>query len=371
MVLTHYNNSGRTENTKLQFHKKNLLFYLDREFYLPQVNDSMRVLQMGSGKRKRLAERRNRKPEIQKNDELNVSYFNNDYRSMEKESWILSRILEKDVPQDKEDANSKISNLIKGRYYDNFKPDNSDDEAQLLAYEAYSYTGNKRRETALRALDISENCADAYVIIAEMERDLLKRKILFEKGVKAGRNYLGENIFKEYKGKFWGLTRTRPFMRAMDGLAATLWSLGEYEQAGSVYEEILDLNPMDNQGVRYNLLIIYIETRSLNKAEDLIRKYEDDYRADLLYNKALLLFIKTGINVETKRVIRDAFKLNHFIPPMLLGRIRLPELQMYISPGSKEEAANYTVTSIAAWHKVPNAIQWLQKEYDLYSGSLS
>ena len=42
---------------------------------------------------------------------------------MEKESWILSRILEKDVPQDKEDANSKISNLIKGRYYDNFKPD--------------------------------------------------------------------------------------------------------------------------------------------------------------------------------------------------------------------------------------------------------
>lgn len=48
----------------------------------------------------------------------------------------------------------------------------------------------------------------------------------------------------------WGWIDNRPFLRALHGLAVTRWRLRQFEQAHSICESLLWLNPNDNQGVR-------------------------------------------------------------------------------------------------------------------------
>lgn len=50
-------------------------------------------------------------------------------------------------------------------------------------------------------------------------------------------------------------------MRARADLAATLVKLGDYEQAIAEYWALLELNPGDNQGLRYLLASLLLERR--------------------------------------------------------------------------------------------------------------
>ena len=71
---------------------------------------------------------------------------------------------------------------------------------------------------------------------------------LYQAGVEAGRRALGEAFFEnpEYVDKFWAILETRPFMRALEGVAGARWAVGQTEQAVADYRELLRLNPDDN-----------------------------------------------------------------------------------------------------------------------------
>src|SRR5260221_8438810 len=51
----------------------------------------------------------------------------------------------------------------------------------------------------------------------------------------------------------------RPYMRARLGLAQTLQSLGRDDEALNHYRELVRLNPNDNQGARYRLIVALLE----------------------------------------------------------------------------------------------------------------
>lgn len=48
----------------------------------------------------------------------------------------------------------------------------------------------------------------------------------------------------------WGLVDNGPFLRCMQGYGLCLWRLARWEEAESVLERMLWLNPSDNQGIR-------------------------------------------------------------------------------------------------------------------------
>jgi hypothetical protein len=48
----------------------------------------------------------------------------------------------------------------------------------------------------------------------------------------------------------WGLVDNRPFLRCLQGYGLCLWRLARWEEAESVFERMLWLNPSDNQGIR-------------------------------------------------------------------------------------------------------------------------
>ena len=126
--------------------------------------------------------------------------------------------------------------------------------AQDLIYDAFDAPTAKRRIVlALKALEISPLCADAYVLLAEHAAPQMsgERLELYRRAVEAGELALGKVAFEEDVGHFWGLLETRPYMRARcGGIAQMLWASGRHEEAVAHYRDLLRLNPNDNQGVR-------------------------------------------------------------------------------------------------------------------------
>ncbi|MGA8350145.1 MAG: hypothetical protein WB773_20310, partial [Isosphaeraceae bacterium] len=127
-------------------------------------------------------------------------------------------------------------------------------KAQDLMYKAFeSHDPMERVELAKKALELSPDCADAYVLLAEQTKRRKEALELFEKGVAAGERALGPEAFQEHVGHFWGLIETRPYMRAREGLASLLWTVGRRHEAIGHLQDMLRLNPNDNQGVRDTL----------------------------------------------------------------------------------------------------------------------
>jgi tetratricopeptide (TPR) repeat protein len=101
---------------------------------------------------------------------------------------------------------------------------------------------------------------------------------------------LGAEGFEEYAGHFWGFLETRPYMRARAGLAIALMKLGEEDAAIDHFRAMLELNPNDNQGVRYLLLGCLLRRDDAAAVKKLLAAYEDEWSAYWLYTRALVAF---------------------------------------------------------------------------------
>ncbi|MFY1643479.1 tetratricopeptide repeat protein, partial [Methanoculleus bourgensis] len=159
-----------------------------------------------------------------------------------------------------EEANTFLQEVLKEGGPPPAPADTPLKQAQQVAYDAMEATGRRRVELARRALEISEDCADAWVLLAGEERKSLRRALEYaRKGVAAGERALGKEYFEEEAGNFWSIIETRPYMRAMITFADLLWASGDKEEAIAVYQKMLRLNPGDNQGVRYILAQYFAE----------------------------------------------------------------------------------------------------------------
>lgn len=239
-------------------------------------------------------------------------------------------------------------------------PETDLDRAQDKIFEAYDApTVRKRLALAREALAISPLCVDAYNILAEDEKTPAEAAKLYRKGVEAGRKVLGD-MLEEDAGMFWGLIETRPYMRALHGLAATLQESGEIEEAIELYGEMLALNPNDNQGARYLLMDCLLILGRDADAEQLLKRYKDDGSGAWAWSRALLRFRQKGDSALARKALEKAMVGNRHVPAYLLGKKKMPKrLPEYISWGGEDEAIAYASDSAAAWHAAPGALDWL------------
>jgi len=273
----------------------------------------------------------------------------------------------KSVKRKKADINlDDLSNLsIEGMLSDTFGDTEEDTllkKAQDIIYDAWEVTDPKRRVAlARKALEISPDCADAYVLLAEETASSLPGALhLYRQGVEAGERALGREAFEEDVGHFWGILETRPYMRARAGLAECLWAAGKHEEAIEHYKEMLRLNPNDNQGIRDLLMPRLIEMGRDGEAEALFKEYQDDGMASWIYSRALLDFRKMGDSEISRKSLAVAVKKNKHIPTYLQGRKKMPQfLPEYYSPGDESEAMFYTKENLEAWKITPGALNWL------------
>ena len=239
---------------------------------------------------------------------------------------------------------------------DKMKPS---DRAQDICYEAFEAFGRRRKLLARRALSIDPDCADAYVVLADEASTLTKAIELYRRGVNAGRRTLGPGTFRKLAGDFWTEKRTRPYMRALFGLADTLHRAGRPGEAVEHYRQLIRLNPDDHQGVRHYLLPALIETGQDGAAAKLLDQYRGERDTTWLYCRALLAYRRYGDGPEASKALTDALGANEYVPDYLLGVLEPPAPPVSVEPGTEEEAILVAQECGHAWEATPGALPWL------------
>lgn len=239
--------------------------------------------------------------------------------------------------------------------------------AQELIYDAWE-EGNisARIRLAKRALILFPDCADAYNLLAtDAAKSLAEAKDYYQKGTEAGRRALGEKIFKEADGHFWGMIETRPYMRSCAGLMQCLWDEGKHDDAIHQAKEMLKLNRNDNQGIRYILIAYLANIERYAELDKFMNKgdYNNDWMAEWLYTRALLCFVKNGASKKAAKELAVALQRNIHVPKYLTAKKRIPRvLPDSITVGREDEAFCYAAANVSAWKKVPGALDWLKEQ---------
>ncbi len=212
----------------------------------------------------------------------------------------------------------------------------------------------------LKVLKLNPKNADAYNYLAEKEKNITKAIELYEKAIVLAKETMGTDAFKEYKGYFWGILETRPYMRAKEGLAGCFVSNGELERSIKIYKEMLELNPNDNQGVIYALSTLCLKTNNFDEFEKLDKEFSEDGSAVSKFNKTLFQFKKEGETIEANKLLLEAHNQNNYVIDLLLGNIEMPKKQPnQIGLGDKNEAVAYVSYNYSLWEDSENAFEWI------------
>jgi hypothetical protein len=236
-------------------------------------------------------------------------------------------------------------------------------KAQALMYRAFEEPDEQKRiQLAKDALAICPDCADAYVLLAEHATSRKEALCLYEQGVAAGERALGAEAFERDAGHFWGILESRPYMRARLGLAHALWTAGRRDEAVQHLQDMLRLNPGDNQGVRYTLAGFLLFLDRDDDLAHLLQQYPEEGSAAWAYTRALLAFRQHGDTPQSRQSLQEARKTNKHVPAYLLGEKFPPHEQPdYYSPGAESEAVEYIGSFMAGWKSTPGAVAWLRE----------
>lgn len=171
------------------------------------------------------------------------------------------------------------------------------------------------RKKAIRALEIYPYCVDARNLLGNIHSD----RFYFHEAEKTYRAAV-EDAIREQGGvvklkdvPYWLEIDTRPYMRARHGLGLTLMQLHRYDEALKEFEILMDLNPNDNQGIRFLLADVHHFLGNNEKAE----KYYEEYgEIDSLYGYSLLLYF-SGKQSQAEGMLKKAVKGAPFIARIL------------------------------------------------------
>jgi tetratricopeptide (TPR) repeat protein len=173
---------------------------------------------------------------------------------------------------------------------------------------------------------------------------------------------LGRQTFKDCQGSFWVIGETRPFMRVKQHLAICYQELGQIDKALAEWEEMLKLNPIDNQGARYELLPIYLQLGRIDESQQLLDDFgELDSSVIFSWCQVLWFFVLDDLEVAISAAER-AERQNPHMRSYLIGTKRIPKNPPgSYEPGSLEEAKCFAAPLVAAWKAHPKSRKWLRE----------
>jgi len=285
-----------------------------------------------------------------------------DKRAMELMSAKFGQLLRGKDFGSLEDANKFLMENANGLKHleVEYEPEDPLAQAQYIMWKAFDEkSARKRIAMAKEALEVSADCADAYVLLAEDDARNSQQKIdYYRQGIAAGRRALSD-IWDSPDVPFWNELKTRPYMRAVDGLAGALKSAGEIGEAVELWDDLMRLNPNDNQGVRLMLVPTLVGADRLDEAETVLNRYDED-SAHMRYSRALCSFKKHGDSTHAYDALQKAISVNPYVLEILLGISKLLKSDYSsFSPGSHEEADDYLSASIDSWVETEGALDWI------------
>ncbi|RLC91813.1 MAG: hypothetical protein DRI39_09595 [Chloroflexi bacterium] len=286
-----------------------------------------------------------------------------DERLVERSWRAVWKILQKRQVQSIEEGTALITRLLEEGNLPDWVPETPLEKAQEMVYQALAAPQREERiRLAKKALRLSRDCIDAYVVLAEeAARGPEQALEWYLQGVDAARRLLRQ--VRSYGGRsaFLIVPEVEPARRAARGAADCFFQLGRYDSALEYYGLALHWKPGHDDGIRYDVLRCLMEKREIDAAETWLGQFPEDMTAERLYTLALIAFIRHGDGFEARLQLQAAIEQNRSVVPYLTGRIPLPlSLPPDIAAGSVDEAALYAVDYLRIWLTTPGALEWLQ-----------
>jgi tetratricopeptide (TPR) repeat protein len=285
-----------------------------------------------------------------------------DRRAMERTLADVRRLIEEKRITSVDDANRFLREQVLGRPIPHRVGGTTIEQAQDLVYQAFEATGRRRIQLARKALAICPDCADAFVIQGEAreeQEDYECALELYELGIAAGRRALGDDRLTSTDG-LWVDIECRPYLRAIEGAARALEELARLDEAIERWREILRLNPGDNQGARYPLLRLLLETRQDEKASEHVEANAAEPMMIWGWAHALLAFRKRWDDPVSREALGAALRRSATVGRFLLRDEPAEEESDRFTPGTEEEAISCANTIRKAWIGTPGVLDWLK-----------
>jgi len=160
----------------------------------------------------------------------------------------------------------------------------------------------------------------------------------------------------------WGFVDNRPYLFLFGEYATLVNATAGPQKAIPFYEELLDLNPNDNQGIRSLLSTAYIKTGRLNQLLELDKKYPDDLMVELKVGTLLALYKLGRLDEARIRALQmkkhfshifcEILKTSHPQPELIPGRVRV---------GGDDEAWLYWEEQGTFWMAAPGSREFLRE----------
>ena len=156
-------------------------------------------------------------------------------------------------------------------------------------------------------------------------------------GIEAAEEFLDIDGIDD-QGLWWADHRTRPYMRALVFLGSHYMNTGQHKLGEEIYLDLLDMNPLDNLGIRYELMEYALHKKKWSIVKSILNEFSDDGGLLFYHAKYIYLFFTIGKKSKTKKAILTAHKKNPHVLRILVGGEDDPGYSEYYSPGSPEEA---------------------------------
>jgi len=283
---------------------------------------------------------------------------------MERLNRAMSKLLAEKDFADADEANAFLASFT-GRPIDEILAEietDPEEEAQELAFQAMdSDSLTEQRSLCRKALELDPHCIDALLIKASLNtRSIKDYTARLHKIVRDAEQRFGAEYIEENPGHFWGMTETRPYMRARQALVMALGKCSQLSEAIAECEGMLELNPNDNQGIRDSLRSYYLQTDNLEGVRRLNKEYSEDILATYTWSVVLERWL-SGEEKQAEKTARAGHKRNPHVAAYLTGEQKLPKrLPEYYSPGDANEAIACAESLGNAWRVHPEAVAWLK-----------
>lgn len=220
----------------------------------------------------------------------------------------LHRLLETQDFKSEKDVRKFMESLM-GQQIPSFPKEalTKKEQAQDLVFAADDLPPAKAKANIKEALKLDPDCIEAYEFLGDMEQTAELASPFYEKGISIGRKIFGGQYLEKNKGMFWGLHETRSFMRCLQHYSDCLYTMGKVIKCVEILEELIELNPLDNQGVRDQLLLYLIQLDEPKKFLKYSKMYKEDSSAFSLFNHALFAFRTEGATDKSNKLLSKAF----------------------------------------------------------------
>lgn len=233
--------------------------------------------------------------------------------------------------------------------------------AQRIVNAAWRQKNYKNKaKLANEALNIYENCADAYIILSKDDKLSEEERVeLLQKAVNAAKTSLKIDNLADANPRIFRVRESEPLFGAKYTLAIQLWRIGKREEAIAEASDILKYSINDSLMIRVILSSWLLIEGKYDEAEIVLNKYENDPLVAVNYNKAFLYY-KTDRIREAEKALRKAYLRNKFVIPYITKKKKVTSSILNSNKfGREEEAAQYANIGIEMWDDA-DIINWVK-----------